>query len=222
MVIDITKEFSLDIDKMHNLLVAGKTGSGKSYFLHKLITSISKTNKEQMQLVLIDVKNYEFDRYKSNENLYLPIANDEDSALNSLNSVFAEIDRRLSLFEESNVFKFEDYNKISENKLPRIIVIIDEAVDLLGYETKGGKLLQRIAALSGNTGVDLVLSTQMLCYEMLFPSLKANLRSKICFSVFEKISSLLAIGEEGAEKLKKGEFLYYNPSKGYTIKHKID
>ena len=178
----------LDLNKARHVLVAGKTGSGKSTFLHKAIKHLTKNySKDEVRLFLIDIKQTEFLRYK---NYVIYDLEQAKSVLNDLvNKINAEVEKE---------------------EIPTII-IVDECCDLLlDYETLS--LLKTIAAKGRAVKANLILSTQMFAPDVLVPELKANLQTRICFPVADIDDSFLIVHEEGAEKLKTGEFLYKSPN----------
>ena len=178
----------LDLNKARNVLIAGKTGSGKSIFLHKAIKHLTKNySKDEVRLFLIDLKQTEFLRYKDY------VIYDLEQAKGILNDLVKKINA-----------------EVEKEEIPTII-IVDECCDLLlDYETLS--LLKTIAAKGRAINAHLILSTQMFAPDVLVPELKANLQTRICFPVADIDDSCLIIHEEGAEKLKTGEFLYKSPS----------
>ena len=106
--------------------------------------------------------------------------------------------------------------------MPHIVIIIDEAAaGLLNEKGEGGLVLRWLAERSNNAGVHIILATQMLAEEVLFPNLKVHLQTRLCFKVFDEVSSLIVLHQEGAEKLKVGEFLYRNPYSDEIKKYKV-
>lgn len=203
----------LDLYKACHVLVAGKTGSGKSNFLHNAINYLAKNySKEQVRLFLIDQKQTEFIKYSNLNNLYKKVAINYGDMIFGLYDILDELEDRKEKFIKNSVFNLEEYNALClEKKLPYIVIIIDEASALLGENKEGGHVLKWIAAQGHGVGIYLILATQMLAIDMLFPSLKANLQTKICFAVSDEEDSLLVVHEGCAEKLKTGEFLYRSP-----------
>lgn len=178
----------LDLNKARNVLIAGKTGSGKSTFLHKAIKHLTENySKDEARLFLIDLKQTAFLRYK-------------DYAIYDLEQV------KSVLNDLVNKIKTE-----AEKEEMLTIIIVDECCDLLlDYETLS--LLNTIAAKGRAVNAHLILSTQMFAPDVLVPELKANLQTRICFPVAGIDDSFLIVHEEGAEKLKTGEFLYKSPN----------
>jgi S-DNA-T family DNA segregation ATPase FtsK/SpoIIIE len=187
----------LDLNKARNVLIAGKTGSGKSAFLHKVIKHLTEDySKEQVRLLLIDLKRTEFTEYKEN------VICDLEKAKGVLKDLVNKINVKIKK-EETHT-----------------IIIVDECCELLlNCETLS--LLKTIAAKGRAIDAHLILSTQMLAPDVLVPELKANLQTRICFQVTNTKDSLLVVHEEGAENLKTGEFLYKSPISPQVKKIKI-
>ena len=203
-------------------MVSGATGTGKSVFLHKVINAIKDNYKNDVKLFLIDSKQVEFGKYKNVENLYKPVAQEFGDSVTGLAAVLDEIENRREQFKQKGVCFINEYNEISEEQLPYIVIVIDEASDLFGEQTVGGKLLKWIARYGNGLGVQLIVSSQMLSPNRLFPELKANLQTRVCFRVAEKEDSFLVVGKRGAERLKVGEFLYRGPCALKITKHKVE
>ena len=213
----------LDLNKARHVLVAGKTGSGKSVYLHKVINALKEQDKSDVRLFLVDLKGTEFVRYDNISNTYKKVATDLGSAIFGLYNILDEVEDRYDKFEKNSVFYLDDYNALGvEEKLPHIVIIIDEAAaGLLNENAEGGLVLRWLAERSNNAGVHIILATQMLAEEVLFPNLKVNLQTRLCFKVFDEVSSLRVLHKEGAEKLNVGEFLYRNPYSDEIKKYKV-
>lgn len=187
----------LDLDKARHVLVAGKTGSGKSTFLHNAIKRLTKNySKDEVRLFLIDLKQTAFLRYKDN------VICDLEQAKSVLNDFVNKINA-----------------EARKEEIPTII-IVDECCELL-FDCETLSLLKRIAAKGREINAHLILSTQMFAPDVLVPELKANLQTRVCFPVAEIDDSCLIIHEEGAEKLKTGEFLYKSPISPQVKKIKV-
>ena len=217
------KERFLDLISARHVLVAGKTGSGKSVYLHKVINALKEQDRKDVRLFLVDLKGTEFVRYDNINNIYKKVATDWGSAIFGLWDILDEVEDRYDKFERNSVSYLDDYNALGvEEKLPHIVIIIDEAVDLLHEKGEGGLVLRWLAERSNNAGVHIILATQMLAEEVLFPNLKVNLQTRLCFKVFDEVSSLRVLHKEGAEKLNVGEFLYCNPYSAEIKKYKVE
>ena len=187
----------LDLNKARHVLVAGKTGSGKSVFLHKVIKRLTKNySKDEVRLFLIDLKQTEFLRYKDY------VIYDLEQAKDILNDLVNKINA-----------------EVEKEEIPTII-IVDECCELL-FDYKTLSLLKTIAAKGRAINANLILSTQMFAPDVLVPELKANFQTRICFSVCDKEDSCLIVHEEGAEKLKVGEFLYKSLNSDKVRKLKV-
>ena len=221
-LVDINNNFSLNIPNARNILVAGRTGSGKSVFLHKVINGLINEPKENLRLFLIDLKDTEFSIYYNSKNLYKKVATDWGSAIFPLYDILDEIGEREEKFLKLKVKNIDKYNELvsSKEKLPHIVIIIDEALEFLRENTEGGHVLKWLACNSTSLGVHLIISTQRA--NMVFPELKANLQTRVCFRVADKQDSMNVIHDKGAESLETGEFLYCSPKETNIVKHKVD
>lgn len=187
----------LDLDKARHVLVAGRSGSGKSTFLHKIIKHLTENySKDEVRLFLIDLKQTAFLRYKD--------------------YVIYDLEQAKSVFNDLvNKIKAE----VEKEETPTIITV-DECCELL-FDCETVSLLKTIAAKGRAVNAHLILSTQMFAPDVLVPELKANLQTRICFPVADIDDSCLIIHEEGAEKLKTGEFLYKSPISPQVKKIKV-
>ena len=135
----------LDLNKARHVLVAGKTGSGKSVYLHKVINALKEQDKSDVRLFLVDLKGTEFVRYDNISNTYKKVATDLGSAIFGLYNILDEVEDRYDKFEKNSVFYLDDYNALGvEEKLPHIVIIIDEAAaGLLNEKGEGGLVIRR-------------------------------------------------------------------------------
>lgn len=210
-----------DIAKMPHLLVAGATGSGKSVCINTLIMSIIyKADPEDVKLILVDPKVVELSVYNGIPHLMIPVVTDPKKAAGALNWAAAEMEKRYKLFAEYNVRDLKGFNEKvlrgetgedAEKKLPQIIIIIDELADLMMVapgEVEGA--ICRLAQLARAAGLHLILATQRPSVNVITGLIKANMPSRIAFSVSSGVDSRTIIDMNGAEKLLgKGDMLFY-------------
>ena len=210
-----------DIAKMPHLLVAGATGSGKSVCINTLIMSIIyKADPESVKLILVDPKVVELSVYNGIPHLMIPVVTDPKKAAGALNWAVVEMEKRYKLFAEYNVRDLKGFNAKVEKgetgdeikkKLPQIIIIIDELADLMMVapgEVEGA--ICRLAQLARAAGLHLVVATQRPSVNVITGLIKANMPSRIAFSVTSGVDSRTIIDMNGAEKLLgKGDMLFY-------------
>lgn len=210
-----------DIAKMPHLLVAGATGSGKSVCINTLIMSIIyKADPESVKLILVDPKVVELSVYNGIPHLMIPVVTDPKKAAGALNWAVAEMEKRYKLFAEYNVRDLKGFNAKVEKgetgeeikkKLPQIVIIIDELADLMMVapgEVEGA--ICRLAQLARAAGLHLVVATQRPSVNVITGLIKANMPSRIAFSVTSGVDSRTIIDMNGAEKLLgKGDMLFY-------------
>jgi S-DNA-T family DNA segregation ATPase FtsK/SpoIIIE len=207
----------LDLAKMPHLLVSGTTGSGKSVFLNSVICSlVARNSPSEVELLLVDPKQVEFDIYRDLGHLRLPIANDPFEASECLDSAIEAMEERLDLFRASGVRSLADYNHLREangmTKLPYIVAIIDEFADLMmmdkslskSFETKVVRIAQKARA----AGIHLIVATQKPIVKVVTSLIKGNLPSRISFRVPTANDSRVILDSNGAENLMgKGDML---------------
>lgn len=209
-----------DIAKMPHLLVAGATGSGKSVCINTLIMSILyHADPEEVKLIMVDPKVVELSVYNGIPHLLIPVVTDPKKAAGALNWAVAEMMKRYQLFAEQNVRDLKGYNeKIlhsadgeTAKKLPKIVIIVDELADLMMVapgEVEGA--ICRLAQLARAAGLHLIIATQRPSVNVITGLIKANMPSRIAFSVSSGVDSRTIIDMNGAEKLLgKGDMLFY-------------
>ncbi len=207
----------IDLSKTPHLLIAGSTGSGKSVCVNSLILSILyKRSPEQVKLILVDPKIVELKLYNDIPHLLTPVITEPKRALQSLQYCLCEMERRYALLDGMGVRDIISYNKrieerhIASEKLPYIVVIIDEFADLMA--TTGKELentIARLCAMSRAVGIHLVLATQRPSVDVITGLIKANIPSRIAFAVASKMDSRIIIDQVGAEKLLgRGDMLF--------------
>lgn len=212
-----------DIAKMPHLLIAGATGSGKSVCINTLIMSIIyKADPEDVKLIMVDPKVVELSVYNGIPHLLIPVVTDPKKASGALNWAVAEMTDRYNKFAQYNVRDLKGYNDKIKNiehiqdenkpeKLPQIIIIVDELADLMMVSP--GEVedsICRLAQLARAAGIHLVIATQRPSVNVITGLIKANVPSRIAFSVSSGVDSRTIIDMNGAEKLLgKGDMLFY-------------
>ncbi|MFP4363544.1 MAG: DNA translocase FtsK [Spirochaetia bacterium] len=207
----------VDLTQMPHMLIAGATGSGKSVCVNSLICSILyKRAPSDVRLMLIDPKIVELKLYNDIPHLLTPVITEPKRAFQALQYCLYEMERRYSLLDSLGVRDITSYNKrikergLAAEKLPYIVIIVDEFADLMA--TSGKELestLARLAAMSRAVGIHLVLATQRPSIDVITGLIKANIPSRIAFMVASKTDSRIIIDTVGAEKLLgKGDMLF--------------
>ena len=212
-----------EIDKTPHLLVAGATGSGKSVCINGIIISIlMKARPDEVKLVMVDPKKVELGIYNGIPHLLTPVVTDPRKASIALKRAVSEMERRYDLFEELGTKNITSYNKIIEeknkklpedekyNKMPYIVVIVDELADLMlvaGKEVEDS--IMRITQMARAAGIHLIIATQRPSTDVITGLIKANIPSRISFAVSSSIDSRTILDMTGAEKLLgKGDMLF--------------
>ena len=205
-----------DIAKMPHVLIAGATGSGKSVCINTLITSILyKAKPSEVKMILIDPKMVELSGYNGIPHLLIPVVTDPKKAAGSLNWAVQEMVNRYSLFASKGVKDIKGYNKIIEKeegvKLPQIVIIIDELADLMMVAPNDVEdAICRLAQMARAAGMHLVIATQRPSVDVITGIIKANVPSRIAFTVSSQVDSRTILDSAGAEKLLgKGDMLYF-------------
>ncbi len=205
-----------DIAKMPHVLIAGATGSGKSVCINTLITSIIyKAKPSEVKLLMIDPKVVELSIYNGIPHLLIPVVTDPKKAAGALAWAVQEMVKRYSLFAEKKVRDMKGYNSLAEKegnqKLPHIVVIIDELADLMMVAAKDVEdAICRLAQMARAAGMHLVIATQRPSVDVITGIIKANIPSRIAFSVSSQVDSRTILDGAGAEKLLgKGDMLFY-------------
>ncbi|MCL2099395.1 MAG: DNA translocase FtsK [Oscillospiraceae bacterium] len=205
-----------DVAKMPHLLIAGATGTGKSVCINSIITSILyKATPNDVKLILIDPKKVELSIYDGIPHLLVPVVSDPKKAAGSLAWAVTEMENRYMLMQEKSVRNLENYNKAAAadpdgETLPQIVIIIDELADLMMTAPADvEQSVSRIAAKARAAGMHLILGTQRPSVDVITGLIKANIPSRIAFTVASQINSNIIIDTGGAEKLiGRGDMLY--------------
>jgi S-DNA-T family DNA segregation ATPase FtsK/SpoIIIE len=201
-----------DIGKMPHLLIAGSTGSGKSVCVNMLINSILyKAKPDEVKLLLIDPKVVELATYNGIPHLLIPVVTDPKKAANALNWAVVEMDKRYKLFEQNGSKDIISYNEKVENKLPKIVIVIDELADLMMVSANDVEnYICRLAQKARACGMHLIVATQRPSVDVITGLIKANIPSRIAFAVSSQTDSRTILDMGGAEKLLgKGDMLFY-------------
>ena len=201
-----------DIGKMPHLLIAGSTGSGKSVCVNTLINSILyKATPDEVKLLLIDPKVVELANYNGIPHLLIPVVTDPKKAANALNWAVVEMNKRYKMFAENGVKDITSYNEKCENKLPKIVIIIDELADLMMVSANDVEdYICRLAQMARAAGMHLIVATQRPSVDVITGVIKANIPSRIAFAVSSQTDSRTILDMGGAEKLLgKGDMLFY-------------
>ncbi len=225
---DITGDVQVvELTQTPHLLIAGATGSGKSVCVNSIILSILyKRSFNEVKLILIDPKIVELKLYNGIPHLLTPVITEPKRAFQALQYCICEMERRYSLLDAMGVRDIRSFNrKIGEknmatDRLPYIVVVIDEFADLMA--TTGKELestLARLAAMSRAVGIHLVLATQRPSIDVITGLIKANIPSRIAFMVASKFDSRIIIDMVGAEKLLgRGDMLYSSATDAFPVR----
>ncbi len=217
------KPIFCEINKTPHLLVAGSTGSGKSVCINSMLISIlMRTKPEEVKLVLVDPKKVELSMYNGVPHLKTPVVTDPKKANIVLKKIVSEMENRYDLFEQSGTKNIAGYNAYVDkknktkdeysqiNKLPYIVVIIDELADLMLVAAKEvEESIMRITQMARAAGIHLIVATQRPSTDVITGVVKANIPSRISFAVSSSIDSRTILDMTGAEKLLgKGDMLF--------------
>ena len=201
-----------DLGKMPHLLVAGATGSGKSVCLNTIIASLLvSATPDQVQLLMIDPKRVELTVYNGIPHLIKEVIVDARLAAGALFEMTKEMDARYERFAKAGVRKIEEYNaKYPDEKLPFVVIVIDELADLmLVAPAKVETTIMRLAQLARATGIHLIVATQRPSVDVITGLIKANIPSRIAFAVSSQVDSRTILDMAGAERLLgRGDMLY--------------
>lgn len=215
---DITgKSIVADLTGMPHLLIAGSTGSGKSVCINSILTSfLYKADPDEVKLLLIDPKVVELGIYNGIPHLLIPVVTEPGKAAAALNWAVAEMTSRYKTFAENNVRDLESYNRKIINgggeKLPQIVIVIDELADLMmAAPRQVEESIARLAQMARAAGMHLIVATQRPSVDIVTGVIKANIPSRIAFTVSSQADSRTILDMGGAEKLVgKGDMLF-NP-----------
>ncbi len=213
--LDVVGNLALgNLAKMPHLLIAGATGAGKSVGINTIIASILyNATPDEVRFLMIDPKRIELSGYEGIPHLLHPVVVDPKLASRALNWAVREMERRYRMLEEARVKSFDSYNETAEEKMPYIVVIVDELADLMMVASKDVEAaIARLAQMARAAGIHLILATQRPSVDVLTGLIKANFPTRISFKVSSKIDSRTILDNSGAEHLLgAGDMLYLAP-----------
>ncbi|MCH8988321.1 MAG: DNA translocase FtsK [Chloroflexi bacterium] len=200
----------LDLAALPHVLIAGATGSGKSVCINSIIASFLLTKTpEQLRILMVDPKRVELTPFNGIPHLVGPVIVDVDEVNTALRGLIREMLNRYKLMEETGARNIDGYNKRAKEKMPFLVLIVDELADLMmvgGFEVEQN--LVRLAQLGRATGIHLVLATQRPSVNVVTGLLKANIPARVAFAVASQVDSRVILDAVGAEKLLgKGDML---------------
>ena len=203
-----------DLAKMPHLLIAGATGAGKSVAINTIIGSILfNATPDEVRFLMVDPKRIELSGYEGIPHLLHPVVVEPKLANRALMWAVREMERRYRLLEEARVKSFDSYNETAEEKLPYIVIIVDELADLMMVASKEVEAsIARLAQMARAAGMHLILATQRPSVDVLTGLIKANFPARISFKVSSKIDSRTILDATGAEHLLgMGDMLFMPP-----------
>lgn len=210
-----------DLGDMPHLLIAGTTGSGKTVCVNCLILSmLFKSSPNELKFVMVDPKMVELAPFNGLPHLLCPVVTDAKKAAVALNWIVGEMEDRYQLLAKEGARNIDAYNEKQENKMPYIIVIIDELADLMMVSRDQIETaITRLAQLSRAVGIHLLLATQRPSVDVVTGVIKANFPSRISFKVASKVDSRTVLDSNGADKLLgKGDMLFLRPGQERLIR----
>ncbi len=204
----------LQVEKAPHMLVAGATGSGKSVCLNGLIISLLYQNgPDELKFIMIDPKRVELGVYAGIPHLLVPPIVKADEAVNALKWAVREMERRLDYLSKFGARDIDSYNAKSKERMPRIIIVIDELADLMIQNKREVEaVIVRIAQMARAAGIHLVLATQRPSVDVITGTIKANIPTRLAFAVASQVDSKTIIDTAGADKLLgRGDMLLSTP-----------
>ncbi len=208
------KPAAVDLAQMPHLLIAGTTGSGKSVCINAILCSfLMQRTPNELRLVMVDPKRVELTGYNGIPHLLTPVVVDHEKVVGTLQWMSREMDSRYKKFAEVGARNIIDYNARNPDKLPFIVVVIDELADLMMLapeETE--RNLNRLAQLARATGIHVIIATQRPSVDVITGMIKANFPARISFTVVSGVDSRVVLDQPGAERLiGKGDMLFQAP-----------
>nr|WP_228254701.1 DNA translocase FtsK [Halarcobacter bivalviorum] len=221
----VGKPFITDLKKLPHLLIAGTTGSGKSVGINAMILSLLyKNSPDNLRLVMIDPKMLEFSMYNDIPHLLTPVITKPTDAINALSNMVAEMERRYTLMSQTKTKNIENYNekatKEGFDKIPYIVVVIDELADLMMTSGKDVEhSIARLAQMARASGIHLIVATQRPSVDVVTGLIKANLPSRLSYKVGQKVDSKIILDSLGAESLLgRGDMLFTPPGTSNIVR----
>ncbi|MCF7888379.1 MAG: DNA translocase FtsK, partial [Candidatus Omnitrophica bacterium] len=203
-----------DLGQMPHLLIAGATGAGKTVCVNSLISSmLFKAKPDQLKFILVDPKMVELAPFADIPHLIHPIISESKKAFAALNWAVGEMEQRYKKLAKEGTRNIDAYNKRATEKMPYIVIVVDELADLMTVARESIETaIQRLAQLSRAVGIHLILATQRPSVDVITGVIKANFPSRISFRVSSGVDSRTVLDSMGAEKLLgKGDLLFLNP-----------
>lgn len=221
----VGKPFVTDLKKLPHLLIAGTTGSGKSVGINAMILSLLyKNSPDNLRLVMIDPKMLEFSMYNDIPHLLTPVITKPTDAINALANMVAEMERRYTLMSKTKTKNIENYNEKAKkegyDKIPYIVVVIDELSDLMMTSGKDVEhSIARLAQMARASGIHLIVATQRPSVDVVTGLIKANLPSRLSYKVGQKVDSKIILDSMGAESLLgRGDMLFTPPGTSNIVR----
>lgn len=210
---------AVDLERMPHLLIGGATGSGKSVCLNTVILSLLyQCSPRELKFILVDPKRVEMTSYNNLPHLLTPVVTDPKKTVNALKWAVKEMDRRFQVLSEAGKRNIASFNTacIPEDRLPYIVVVIDELADLMAVAANEVEAaIVRLAQMARATGIHLVVATQRPSVDVITGLIKANITSRIAFNVASQIDSRTILDGAGADKLLgNGDMLFISSTEG--------
>lgn len=204
----------ISVDKAPHMLVAGATGSGKSVCLNDIIISLLYQNgPDDLKLIMVDPKRVELGIYAGIPHLLVPPITKADEAINALKWAVREMERRLDHLAKFGVRDIDAYNAKSSERMPKVVIVIDELADLMSQNKRDVEaVIVRIAQMARAAGIHLILATQRPSVDVITGTIKANIPTRLAFAVASQVDSKTILDTAGADKLLgRGDMLISTP-----------
>jgi len=218
---------TVDLAEMPHLLVAGACGTGKCICILSLLNGLllSRT-PDQLRLILVDIKTFEYPAYSDIKHLMMPVLNDIQEATSGFRWAVDEMNKRYELFKIAKVSDIREYNARPINKnsqpperLPYIVIVVDDLADVSSAQSEIEPCIVRLAQFSRASGIHMILATQRPSVNVITGTIKANIPGRIAFQVAQGNDSRTILDALGAEKLfGKGDMLYLPPGKNEPVR----